>query len=86
MATIIFLIDTREIDVKEVQSRKHEICLLIKEDWFDVRYGELIQSTIDEYKNMNPNYSRSDILALCEQIIIDKGATLVPYNSMTIQY
>lgn len=69
-----------------MQKRKHELCLLIKEDWFGTEQIKELQEAIKDYQKLNPAYTSGDILTIAEQIVIESGATLVPYNSMTLPY
>lgn len=86
MTSVVILSDKRETDLERLHKGKHLIILLLKEDWFGVQYGKEIHETISEYKKMNPNYARENILVIAEQIIVEAGATLVSYNTMYIPY
>lgn len=86
MTTVLMLADKRETDVERLQKGKHLLILIVKEDWFGIKHGKELYQMLDDYKEINPNYTKDNMLVVAEQVIVEAGATLVSYNTMLVPY
>lgn len=81
MATLITLIHTDEPDFVAMRKNENVYHLLLKEENIDTDIVVEIQALINEYKEMNKDYSIEEIIAVAEQVIAENDLTLIPYTN-----